>query len=378
MRKRILISPNSYKECADSVTIAELMRNNLSILKNTELITKPVSDGGDGFLNVCRFYFGGEIRKYPISTAYNESKFECPVLYCESKKEIYIESAEVVGLKVIPISYRNPLKLSSKGLGEILLKIREETLNNTLNVERVFIGIGGTATIDMGIGMLSILGLSLLDSSGYEFNVIPDNYSLAKRFDYKPVKFPFEIIPIVDVNNTLFGEKGGIRVFGQQKGVDEKNIVIFEKSFNHLLNLFENNSLRVYSNLLSGAGGGIPAAFQIFFDISLIQSSDFIKDHLGLKNYLVDVDHLITGEGAFDAQSNFGKGAGILVELFKEQAKSIFLVCGRISKKNVIHLPKNVYPIEISDYFFNQDESITNYKEGIEKACKEIIKELNF
>ena len=67
MEKRILIAPNSFKECADSVTIAKLISENLSQLKDVQLMVKPISDGGDGFLNVCKYYFGGEIRKYKMT-----------------------------------------------------------------------------------------------------------------------------------------------------------------------------------------------------------------------------------------------------------------------------------------------------------------------
>ena len=220
-RKRILISPNSFKECADSVTIAELIRDELKILMNADLIIKPVSDGGDGFVNVCRFYFGGEIRKYLISNAYNNSKFECPVLYCDKKRAVYIESAEVLGLKVVPSFYRNPLKLTSKGLGELLLKIETDVQNQKINIEKVFIGIGGTATIDMGMGMMAELGLNLLDSDGSRFSVIPNNFHLTKQINFNPVKFPFELVPIVDVTNPLLGPTGGIRTFGPQKNADD-------------------------------------------------------------------------------------------------------------------------------------------------------------
>jgi glycerate kinase len=216
-RKRILISPNSFKECADSVTIAELIRDELKILMNADLIIKPVSDGGDGFLNVCKFYFGGEIRKYLISSAYDSSKFECPTLYCEKRKEVYIESAEVLGLKVVPQFYRNPLKLTSKGLGELLLKIETDVQNQKINIEKVFIGIGGTATIDMGMGMMAELGLNLLDSDGNRFSVIPNYFHLAKQINFNPVKFSFELVPIVDVTSPLLGPTGGIRTFGPQK-----------------------------------------------------------------------------------------------------------------------------------------------------------------
>ncbi|HEY6626610.1 MAG TPA: glycerate kinase [Ignavibacteriaceae bacterium] len=378
MEKRILISPNSFKECADSVTIGELIKDNLSSLKDTELITKPISDGGDGFLNVCKFYFGGEIRNYSISSLYNDSKFECPVLYCEKRSELYIESAEVLGLKVVHIFYRNPLKLTSKGLGELLLQIQHDVQSRIINVEKIYIGIGGTATIDMGIGMMSILGLKLRDSAGREIPVLPENFSTVIDMDYEQIKFSFELIPVIDVTNPLLGEQGGIRIFGNQKNADDNMIFILENSFNHLLKLFENNGLMVSSNNLSGAGGGIPAALQIFYRTNLLQSSEFIKDNLDFKKYVNNVEYLITGEGAYDHQSGFGKGVNVLVHLFNSNIEQVFLVFGKISAGSIPKLPKYIFPIEISKYFSSEVESIANYTEGIKKACQDILKQLNF
>ena len=378
MKKRILISPNSFKECADSVSIAELIRDNLSHLKDTELIIKPISDGGDGFLNVCGFNFGGEIRKYSISTAYDNSLFECPVLYCEKRREIYIESAEVVGIKIVPLVFRNPLKLTSRGLGALLIKIESDIQSKRINAEKVYVGIGGTATIDMGMGMMAELGLKLFDASGKELNVIPDIFHLAKAIDYNPMRFSFELIPVVDVTNSLLGPQGGIRVFGAQKNANETMISTLEEKFNHLLKLFENNGLEIFSMSLSGAGGGIPAAFQIFYKTALLNSSEFIGNNLGIQKYTSDVEYLITGEGAFDSQSNFGKGAGVLIDLYKDKVQRIFLLCGRISDEMINLLPKNVYFIEMSKYFSTEEESISNYKEGISNSCKDIVKELNF
>jgi glycerate kinase len=378
MRKRILISPNSFKECADSVTVAELITQNLSGLKNAELITKPISDGGDGFLEVCKFYFGGEIRYYTISATHIESKFECPILYCESKKEIYIESAEVLGLKIIPLFYRNPLKLSSKGLGELIMHIENDVRKGEIKVEKVYIGIGGTAIIDMGIGLMTELGLKLLDSDGKELNVIPGNFHLAQRIKYKPIKLSFELIPVVDVSSPLFGVRGGIQIFGRQKGASTEVLLILEKSFNHLLNLFANSGLEVFADNLSGAGGGIAVAIQIFYNAGIVHSSEFIKYQLGIERYSDIVDYLITGEGAYDNQTDLGKGVSVLIDLFMSDVKLIFLVCGKISDISIKNLPKYVYPIELRKYFPNQYDSVINYKEGFKKACLEIIKELNF
>jgi len=377
-KNKILIAPNSFKECADSVTIAELITQYLSGLKKKELITKPISDGGDGFLKVCEFYFGGEIINYKISAPYGESKIECPILYCESRKEVYIESAEVLGLKIVPLFYRNPLKLSSKGLGELIWQIEKDVRNKNLTVNKVYFGIGGTATMDMGMGMMSELGLNLLDLDYREIDVIPQNFSLTKRIRYKPFNLSFDLIPIVDVSNSLLGAKGGIRIYGKQKGASEENILIIEKSFNHLINLFENNNLEISTNKLSGAGGGIPAAFQIFYKTSLTYSSEFIKYHLGIDRYIDSIDYLVTGEGAYDDQTDSGKGVSVLIDLFRSDVKLIFLICGSIGNSVLKNLPKYIFPIELRKYFPNQYESIKNYKEGLKKASSQIMKELNF
>ena len=157
-------------------------------------------------------------------------------------------------------------------------------------------------------------------------------------------------------------------------------ISTLENNFNHLLKLFENNELMVSSNSLSGAGGGIPAALQIFYKSNIFNAAEFIEYHLGLHEYsdVETTDYLITGEGAYDHQSPFGKAVGVLMNLCQLNVEKIFLVCGKISEESFTKLPQNVYPIEINKYFSSQNEAIKNYKSGLNKACQEIIEQLNF
>jgi glycerate kinase len=378
MNKRILIAPNSFKECADSLTIAELIKENLNHLKNTDLIVKPISDGGDGFLNVCKYYFGGDKRFYSISAAYDESRFDSPVLYCQNRKEVYIESADVLGLKVVPKQYRNPLELSSKGLGELLFRINEDIMIEQIIADKVYLGIGGTATIDMGIGMMSKMGLKLYDIDDKEINVLPKNFSAAAKVAYESAQLSFKIIPVIDVANPLIGELNGIQTFGPQKGADENTISILINHFNHLLNLLENKKLDIFSQILSGAGGGIPAALQIFYDCKPYSSSDFISKNIELHKFKNNVRYLITGEGAFDYQTNFGKGAGILIESFTSFVDKIFMVCGKMSLETKSKLPENVIPIELLKFFPSEADSIKFFNLGIKKACEEIIGLIDF
>jgi glycerate kinase len=380
MIKRILISPNSFKECADALTIAKAIESNLTSLKQTELIVKPITDGGDGFLNVCHYFFGGEIRKYMISTAYDDSLLECPILYCGNRGEVYIESAEVLGLKNVPMILRNPLMLSSKGLGELIRKVEKDVQHGRIRVKRVYIGIGGTATIDMGMGMMSHLGMSLLDTNDQQLPMLPIYFEKVKKIKYRRFNLSFEIIPVVDVTNPLLGKHGGVKVFGKQKGANIETILTIEQGFNNLLNLFKNNDLQISSNNLSGSGGGIPAAFQIFYNCQLLQAKEFIFYNLNFDKYLsVDpIDYLITAEGLYDKQSGFGKGAGILVTSFNIKVKSVFLICGKISENSMSTLPKNVIPLSLSKYFDSEAESILHYEQGIEKACQQIINHIDF
>ena len=375
---KILIAPNSFKECADSVTLAEMIADNLKSLPNAELIKRPISDGGDGFINVCKYHFGGEFKNYWLSTPYDDSLLECTVLYVSSRKTVFIESAKILGLQVVPNMYRKPLVLSSKGIGELLLKIHKDVTAGKIIVDKIYIGIGGTATIDMGLGMMSVFGVKLLDSKGIELNVLPKNFNKVSEIMWNKIELPFEIIPVADVANTLLGDKGGVMVYGGQKGASREELVEIESGFSNIINILKNKGLIKSLEFLSGAGGGIPASFQIFFNSYCKSSYEFIINDLKLADRLNKFDYLVTGEGAFDKQTLFGKGAGLLMMYYASKVKKIFLVCGSINNEIQGFLTENVIPLELLSYFESADLAIKNYKYGIKKACEEIHKQIQF
>lgn len=376
--RKILIAPNSFKECADSVTLSELIFENLVSLPNFELIMKPISDGGDGFLNVCKFHFGGELINYKISTAYDNSMMKCSVLYVPESRTIFIESAEILGLKVVPRNFRKPVTLSSKGIGELLLKIRDDVKKSKIFVDKIYLGVGGTATIDMGLGIMSALGLKFFDANGIALPVLPKYFNEVKEIKWNKIDLPFNMIPIADVTNQLIGEEGGVMVYGMQKGATKEELVTIESGFGNIINLLKNIQLLKSLEFLSGAGGGIPASFQIFLNSYCESSYEFILNHLKLEDRLNKYDYLVTGEGAFDRQTLFGKGAGLLMMYYSNIVKTIFLVCGKVDEEIKAVLPQNVVPIELLSYFKDKDQSIKNYRLGIKKACGEIGKQIQF
>jgi glycerate 2-kinase len=365
--KKILIAPNSFKESASSVEIADLFYKFLR-LPGYEFILKPISDGGDGFLKVCRQNYNLDLINFTLPSPYiPQSKITVSVGYSANLKTLFVESSDILGLKKIPLSKRRPLQLSSSGLGVLFNKIKLRFNKDTLN--KIVLGIGGTGTIDMGIGALSSLGLKLFDKHNNELVSVPENFYSTTNIEYPRETYPYDIEIILDVDNPLLGENGGVRIYGTQKGAAPNEMALIENGMQIILNILYKDGLIKYNTFLPGAGGGIPAGLSIFLKTKLKSSFEFILDDLNIRNFN-DIDYLITGEGKFDLQShNFSKGTGILLNHFKN-IKKVFLICGKIDKN--CDFPPNVFPIQLLDYFENVRESMKKVSIGIKTACDQI------
>lgn len=370
---KILIAPNSFKEAADSDKVAELLKSYLEKNSSYEFKTSPVSDGGDGFLNVCKSMFNLRIINYEITTPYDESTFNCETGYDEKNKRMFIESAKVLGLKVIPKEKRHPLNLSSKGLGDILIKIRDDVNNGNLDVKDIYIGIGGTGTNDLGLGVCSRFGLELMDIYGKTDKVIPQYFYRIKDLKWEKPDLPFHLTVVVDVTNPLMGTKGATKTFGAQKGADKGELRVIELGFNKIINLLKNKELRKSFDNLSGAGGGLAAGLYLLFDADKITAKEFIGDFMNLEMQIDNSDVVITGEGHFDEQTLDGKGAGIILDLALQKNKKVILCCGKIEDSAKKQLNKDVETIELISFFSSTEESIQNFEKGIELAAEKIL-----
>jgi glycerate kinase len=165
---------------------------------------------------VCKNFFGLETLHFEASRPFDSEKILVPSGYSPDTKTLYIESAEVLGLKIIPKEFRKPLTLSSKGLGELLLLIYEGVTDGFLEVEKVIVGVGGTGTNDLGIGMMEAFGLELYDKNDNKLDVLPVNFSEVQKIITPEIQLPFELEMICDVENPLLGENGACKVFAQQ------------------------------------------------------------------------------------------------------------------------------------------------------------------
>ncbi|MCL4547723.1 MAG: glycerate kinase [Bacteroidetes bacterium] len=375
---KILIAPNSFKECADSVEISELIKTSLFKLLPNEIKSQidfslnPISDGGDGFISVCQRVFGAELLHFEISTPYNDEKFFCPVGYFQDSRTIFIESAEIFGLKIIPDEFRNPIQISSKGLGELLLQLYDSAENGIMDIENVIIGIGGTGINDLGMGMMEVFGLEFYDRKDNQLEVLPKNFLQVEKIVVPEVNFPFHIEMIIDVENPLLGINGASLTFAEQKGATDEEAKQMEKGFAHILDELEVDE--VTQEGLSGAGGGIAAALKLFFNAEETFADKFVREELKIHPENSNVDMVITGEGKLDTQTLMNKGAFIVVNEFAKQNVPIHFLCG-VSEGDLPEI-ENMKVLEIAEYFDSPEDSIKKIDQGIDLACKRISKDI--
>lgn len=376
MGKTILLAPNSFKECADSLTVSSFMSESIKSRSDFTVIEKPLSDGGDGFLKVCEKLYNTNRLSYYITRIYDNQLTPVDLPYSKDRRTIYIESAEIIGLKKIPVGSRNPLHVSTKNLGNLLQQLSRDIDSQDLIVEKVIIGVGGTATVDFGLGLASVFGVKVLDEDDNELEVIPSNYLKIKDIITSETSLPFQVEAIVDIKTPLFGQNNAIKMYSKQKNATDEEIKYLIKGFNNIYNILKNNKIIEFDKELNGSGGGLAAGLEIFLNARLIPAETFIENEILRDTALSEIDAVITGEGVFDRQSLENKGAYIILNKFKNLPIPIFIICGKFDKSISKVLPRNVIVIELQKFFVTREESIKNYKIGLKKAANDIINHL--
>ena len=322
---KVLIAVNEFKGSLSSAEIGKIISNTLdNNYKNIITYTQVVADGGDGFLTLFKGFTNNKFRTV------NAALQECDVNYLlnEEKKEAVIEVAEVIGIKQLKDEQKDPFKTTTIGLGKLIVFLLEK------GIEHFIIGLGGSATNDCGIGMLSELGIKFIDEKGQlcrrgindlsKIDVI-DN----KNINSKLTKARFSIIS--DVSNPLIGKNGATYIFSKQKGLDENKFAEVDKyveNFSNKVNLATGKNNTFIEG--SGAAGGLGYAFMSFCNATIQSGSEFMINYLGLEKIIRDVDVVITGEGKLDKQSYMGKAPIEIARIAKRFNKKVIFLAGNI------------------------------------------------
>ncbi len=318
----VLIAPNAFKGNLSALEVAQILASEIA---NPGISTKifPIADGGDGTLEVFLEVFSGERKTFKVlNPAGREVVADWGML---DEITAIIEISNASGIKLLDEQELNPLTTSTYGTGQLLVHAIEN------GAKKVLLGIGGSATVDGGIGMLSALGAVFYGGDG---KVLPSMKTISNFSDVNlsaciELLKDVSITILSDVDNPLLGENGAANVFGPQKGATNNMVVELEERLKNWSQLLISKTGKDQT-LMKGAGaaGGLGYALASVTNAKMVNGFNYLLENSQLKLLINECDVIITGEGKIDEQTISGKGPGEIIHVAKEQGKVCIVICG--------------------------------------------------
>ena len=327
---KIVIAVDSFKGSLSSTEAASAITEGfLKVDPTVSVKSYSLADGGEGTVETVISAMGGKWRALSVNGPLRD---EVVSKYGEvsANKSAVMEMASASGITLIPEARRNPLHTTTYGVGEMI--------NDAIDrgARSFVIGIGGSATNDGGIGMLSALGFEFLDGEG---NPVPDGALGLKALREirterrRPELDECRFLIACDVKNPLCGESGCSHVFGPQKGATPEMVLDMDawmKNYALLTATVIPNADMNYPGC--GAAGGLGFAFLNYLGAELKSGVDIVLDAINIEADLSDCDLVITGEGRIDGQSYMGKAPVGIAKLAKKYGKPVVAFCGCATK----------------------------------------------
>lgn len=274
---RALACPASLKNVLSPLEAASLLAAGMRRVDGVEVEELPVADGGEGTAAVLQRTLGGEWRTAVVPDPLGRAVAARYLLLPD--RTAVVESAEAIGLGRLREGERDPLRASSRGLGELMLATLAARPSSLL------VCVGGTATVDGGVGMREVVGRWLRD-------------------------VPIRVA--CDVRNPLLGPRGAARVFGPQKGASSVAVFMLEQRLEAL------EDLEPYRDLPgAGAGGGLGASLAAL-GAELVPGAELVLETLAFDERVRGADLVVTGEGTLDATTFEGKAPGTVLRHCRE------------------------------------------------------------
>lgn len=301
----------------------------------------PVADGGEGTCEVIKYNLGG---KYKTVTSLDPLGKAIRAKYLVFSRGVVLELAQTSGLYLIELQRRNPLFTSTKGFGILLKKSLKE--NNTA----YFIGLGGSATNEAGIGLLAELGVKFYDKygkilknegaglSGKDLLKIED----IDVSEVHPLLSRKKLIVLADVENVLTGENGTSLNYSRQKGANARIIEILEKGMLHYASVLRKVFGKNPEFKGAGAAGGVAASLKIVIGAEVRPGINELISMFQLKKRLASSDVVVVGEGKMDFQTIYGKAPIGISSIVDNKMTRVYAITGTTGEGSHLLLSRGI------------------------------------
>jgi glycerate kinase len=348
----VLVAFDKFKGALDADRACEVVRRVIERARPSfQVDTAPLTDGGDGFCRILTRAASGQFHdvhaRGPLFDREGGSRLlqvsvgvvelgalpdrarQLLELDAGARRLAVIEMAAINGLALVPRERMDVWRSSSYGTGELILAAKQ------LGVDAILLGVGGSATSDLGLGALSALGLELTSAEGeLQSPPVPALWphgvaiSGAIGAGLPPLRIA------CDVDSPVFGPHGAAAVYGPQKGLAAADLPRFEAEGRRLAALLCRH-LGVGAEQLTrpgaGAAGGIAFGLAAALGARIVSGSALVAEWLGLDERLRAADWVLTGEGRFDESSGSGKGPGAVVARARAADRPCVVFAGSIA-----------------------------------------------
>jgi|GEM_PF-43514 glycerate kinase len=328
----ILVAPNSFRGSLNAFEVADIIGKAFAdVSSGFEIVKIPIADGGDFTGEVLLRNIGGRWETVEVLNPLGEA--------IQSRFGItddgvgIVELSEASGTRLIKSSELNPMITTTYGTGQLIKAALDA------GCKKIIIGLGGSATVDGGVGLLQALGVKFLDKLGNEIPFGGEALQQIETIDDSELDSRItetEFIIPCDVHNYLLGKKGAAHVFAPQKGANRAMVETLDEALTHYsLKVWEVFHRDMVNLKYGGAAGGSAAGLWAFLNARLVMGSRFVLDELNFDRAAEKADLIITAEGRLDDQTIGGKApfeAAMRANRFK---KPIIAIAGQVPSSNV-------------------------------------------
>jgi glycerate kinase len=330
---KVLVAPASFKGSLSALEAGEAIRRGFARAVPLAVVrVVPLADGGEGTVEALCRAVGGQMRTATVTGPLGSETVQARWAILSGGLAV-IEMAQASGLPLVKPERRDPMATTTAGTGEL---IREAL---AAGCRSVLVGLGGSATVDGGLGAMRALGAGFLDEQGRP--VPPGGRGLLHLHRIDPTGLDprlsgVSFTVLADVDNPLTGPDGAARVFGPQKGADPDAVVALDRGLANLARVAARDlgSPNLATLPGGGAAGGLGLALVAFLGARIVSGIDYVMEATGLAKQMAWADLVVTGEGQLDGQSRRGKACSGVARLAGAVGRPVVAIVGAVVGEN--------------------------------------------
>lgn len=370
---KVVIAADSFKGSASTIEVEEYIERGINKVNPAVTIVKvPVADGGEGTVDALVIGCKGAYRYADVTAPQgNRVKAKFGIIH---EHIAVLEMAEASGLALVDVEKHDIYTATTYGTGELIRSALD------CGVKEIYIGIGGSATNDGGVGMAQALGVSFKDAAGNEIPLGATGLGNIETIDVSEIDPRLKAVKITvlsDVTNPLCGEKGASSVYGPQKGASKEAVKKLDASLLHYGETIRSQlGIDIIDTPGAGAAGGLGAGLMVFCDAESYSGIEKVLAILDIESHFQDADLVITGEGRIDAQSLYGKAPVGIARMAKKYKLPVIAIVGSSGDdlgpiyETGIDLILDIVnkPMQLAEAIANTETLITNTGESAFRA----------